>query len=316
MIGDRREEIIDYTLDMLGNRLVQLASDDASKDEIAASFARFSERVDRNEVSPEEIETIAANVLNLSARGALITPEDAQLMLLENGESLPNPATEEASPSGPSKPDNETAKHVYQITTSSGTERPLNMKVFTSQLETMFKVADAARAQSDSMASHVHFTVGEQGVHVVMDSKAGDWVSRPEVVALTGELTDKQLVKWNETLARQQAERNKWLAEQAVRISRMEEALATGQTESNREMTGVDESRLLRAKQIQRLGSMGAIVRLDTTELKLELERVMEDLVLEFGDVLSESAVSIIVEQGISVSGPNMTTSGSVKGNQ
>jgi len=285
-----------------------LASDDASKDEIAASFARFSERVDRNEVSPQELETIAANVLNLSARGALITPEDAQLMLLEQGETLPKPATIGASSDIPPKPDNDQARHVYQFTADAGSERPLDMKVFTEQLATMFKVADAARVQSDSMASHVLFSVGEQGVHVVMDSKAGDWAKRPEVVALTGKLTDQQLVKWNDALAREQELRNK-------RISRVEEVLAAIRTDSNGEVIVTDESRLNRVKQIQRLGSMGAIVRLDTTELQLELKRVMEELALQFGDVLSESALSIIVKEGNADSGLNMTTSDSVKGN-
>ncbi|GEM_PF-1063278 len=316
MIGDRRADIVDYTLDMLGNRLVQLASDDASREEIAASFARFSERVERNEVSSEEIETVAANVLNLSARGAIITPQDAQLVLFEKPSSLPSPATMDASPSGDSKPDNGKPLYTYQIVTETGTEEQLDMKVFTERLETMFKVADAARGESDSIAAHVLFSVGDEGVHVVMDSKAGDWAKRPEVEALTGELTDQQLVKWNDSLARQQEGRNKRLADQASRITAVENAISAGRSTSQRSSDVPEDERLRRIKQIQRLGSMGAVVRLDTMELQIELERVVAELKLEFGDLLQESAMNLIFDHGDSLASPPTKAFVPVKNNQ
>lgn len=90
-----REDVLSYSLDMLRDRLVEMVDDAAGKEAIAARFNDFKEQVLAQEVAPEEVENIAANVLNMSNSGSSITLEQAEMMIRlaseESGTVLPVP---------------------------------------------------------------------------------------------------------------------------------------------------------------------------------------------------------------------------------
>ena len=76
-----RSDILTYTLDTLGSRLVELVDDDDKKASVRNRFAEIKGRVLNKEITPAEVEALAANVLNLSAAGSKLTADEATMML-------------------------------------------------------------------------------------------------------------------------------------------------------------------------------------------------------------------------------------------
>lgn len=78
---EKKHDILAASLDAVRDRLVAMIDDEASRRLVAVRFDRFKERVLANEVPPDEVANVAANVLNLSNSGSTITPEQADLIL-------------------------------------------------------------------------------------------------------------------------------------------------------------------------------------------------------------------------------------------
>lgn len=275
LIGDRREELMDHALDVLGSRLVELSAREDDRDDIARQFALFQERVERDEVSPEMVEAVAANVLNLKARGAVITPEEAELMLFaEPVEPLPSPAT----PPG---------RSVYTVRSPSG--KPASGRELEERLTFMFQLADAVQVQGDSASYHFHFAQDEHGIHVVMDPNAASKLVSGTAKPLFEDMEQKEWVKWQDNLARDQARAEARMKAQVERLSRFESAMA-----------GAPEPPAVRALErwssAQKLAMLGATANMDTSLVNLEISTLLGQLSIEL-DSLEQSAVRVIVRQ-------------------
>ncbi len=280
LIGDRRGDIMDYTLDMLGTRLIELAASDGEKDEIARQFAEFSGRIERDEVSPEVVETVAANVLNLKARGAVVTPEDVELMLFqEPGSALPYPS------------DSVSGIKPYVIAAPATAGASFEMRELPERLATMFEIADAARDRGDASRPPVRFSRDESGVHVIIDSDVA------ETIAIdTREFEGRGWIRWQDDLSEREARRAAAFREQANRLAEAESARAAGF-----ERQYMD--RLQTVKRIQKLAELGATTDLDTLGLYRELDLLFRDIEVDIqasmqglAEGLSASGVSVSVQ--------------------
>ncbi len=78
---NHKEDVLAYTLDVLGERLMEMVDDADTKDVIAKRFADIRNRILDKQVDPADVEILAANVLNLSASGTKLTANEAELML-------------------------------------------------------------------------------------------------------------------------------------------------------------------------------------------------------------------------------------------
>lgn len=281
LIGDRRGELMDHALDVLGSRLVELSAREDDRDDIARQFALFQERVERDEVSPEMVEAVAANVLNLKARGAVITPEEAELMLfVEPSEPLPSPAS---SP----------GRSVYTVRSASG--KPVSVKDLEERLTVMFQLADAVQVQGDSASYHFHFAQDEHGVHVVMDPTAAAKLSSGGTQPLFQNLEQKDWIRWQDNLARDQARAEARMKAQAERLARFES-----------ELEGAPEPPAVRALErwgsAQKLAMLGATANMDTTLVNLEITTLLGQLSIEL-DSLEQSAMRVMVRQATDPTG-------------
>jgi hypothetical protein len=262
LIGDRRGEIMDYTLDMLGTRLVELASGEEEKEQIAQQFAAFSDRVDRKEVSPETIESIAANVLNLRARGAVITPEEAELMLYQEPvRPLPAPGT-------PDSPGTSRA-YAYSISSDSEEVTRVDLQNLGQKMTYMFELADAVHSENHSEPPTIHFNRDEHGIHVVVDPSMSNMFESEDMRALTREMRDKDWIRWQDNLAEQQERNERLFRDQARRLARLDSSRAS-------RFEAGQIRRVDAIKRIQKLAMMGATTDLDTMVLKQDFESLME----------------------------------------
>ena len=265
LIGDRRGELMDYTLDMVGSRLIELADGEEEKDRIANQFARFSERVQRDEVSPQMVEIVAANVLNLRARGAVITPEEAELMLFpEAEEGLPQPA------------DTAYAHALYMWSNTDGPEASgdFDIREFNDRLTSLFELADAVDVRGDSAAFQVRFGMDDSGVHVVLDPR----LTSGNQPALPADLQKKAWVKWQDNLAEQQARTDALIERQASRLADLETTFVI--RHESREAKEVEQW-----SRIQNLARLGATTNLDTVRLNREINALMKRFSVEIDSI-------------------------------
>ena len=282
LIGDRRGDIMEYTLDLMGTRLMELAQGDDEKQEIARQFAAFSERVERDEVAPEVIESVAANVLNLRARGAVITPEEAELMLYPEAVStLPIPA--DSSATVPAPP-------AYSIA-SAGSAVHVDMKELGDRITYMFEFADAVGQHDDSGRTHVRFARDTDGIHVIMDPRVESFFETSSAGDLYSEMSEKEWVRWEVNLAEQQERDAKRLERQAERITVLEN--------SQKSVLEVSQVQRLEAlKRVQKLAMMGATTDLDTLVLYQEMESLLEGLTFELQTIVDTEETDVASQPG------------------
>lgn len=77
-----KQDVLDYSLEFLGKRLVSMVQDENDRAVIESMYARFVERVRAREVATEQIEMVAANILDLSHRSARLDPKQVEVMLM------------------------------------------------------------------------------------------------------------------------------------------------------------------------------------------------------------------------------------------
>lgn len=272
---------MEYTLELVGSRLVELAQGEDEKEDIARQFAAFSDRVERNEVAPEAIESVAANVLNLRARGAAITPEEAALMLYpEPPSALPSPADS-----------SDTQLRTYGYSLASSPTKPVDVSELGDRITYMFEIADAVGKHTDSGESHIRFARDEHGVHVVLDPDVDVFFESSFAEDLYAEVSEKEWVRWETNLADQQERQARRLERQAKRLAALEET----------QMTSLDESearKLDALKRVHNLAMMGATTDLDTLVFHQEMESLIEGLTFEIRTTMDKDVLEAMSSSG------------------
>ena len=202
-----------HSLDGIRNRLVAMVDDVASREAIAAHFDRFKSKVLGQEVSPEEVESMAANVLNLSNSGSTITPEEAELMLDMASSApevtlLPTPEAPEPGvpdptplvPAPPAPPTPLVSPTPAVLPTlrdlSDLGERLETMLIFNVEIE---KVMDEHRDHREEMARHIRYRV-EEGLHVVLDMAMTDEMKQ-RIGREAERLEARMRVVWKQNMA-------------------------------------------------------------------------------------------------------------------
>ncbi|MFQ5628881.1 MAG: hypothetical protein ACE5I1_08980 [bacterium] len=76
-----KEDVLGYSLGLLGDRLLTMVPNEQHKAAIKKMYAKYTEQVRDQKVSPEQVETTAAKILNLSHSNAKLTPDHVQAIL-------------------------------------------------------------------------------------------------------------------------------------------------------------------------------------------------------------------------------------------
>ncbi|HDP98625.1 MAG TPA: hypothetical protein ENN22_05520 [bacterium] len=78
---ESQEIVLEHSLNMLGNRLLAMVPDGAEKGGVKQMYDNFVKQASAREVEPEQVEQVAASILNLSQLDTVITPEQAMAVL-------------------------------------------------------------------------------------------------------------------------------------------------------------------------------------------------------------------------------------------
>lgn len=76
-----RQDALEYSLNLLGKKLLAMVPDTADKQPVQMLYDQFVKQAKYQEISPERIERVAANIMNLSNIDTAITPQQAEAIL-------------------------------------------------------------------------------------------------------------------------------------------------------------------------------------------------------------------------------------------
>ncbi len=93
LVSDRKtkKEVLRPTLEALGEKLFAAVQPDSAKDDLQRDYQDFVKQAEAKEIKPEEIEKIAADILNLSIRDSMISSKDARKILAFREKTPPLP---------------------------------------------------------------------------------------------------------------------------------------------------------------------------------------------------------------------------------
>jgi hypothetical protein len=194
-----KQDVLAYSLELVGDKLVEMSPKDEDKATISAIYDAFKERVLAKEVPPSQVGHIAANILNLDHNGATLTPEQAAAMLEP---SLLTLAVYE-SPGEPTRISVDTDRWVVLG------ERIINVCEFDKKIQ---EVAKAANLEGHRLKDQVHYEC-KDGLRVAVDIKLEHLLTEqlPDDIHL---LEKEALVVWHERMTesiediRQQVEKD------------------------------------------------------------------------------------------------------------
>jgi hypothetical protein len=81
LYNNYKEDVLDYSLNLLGDKLLSMVPNEQDRVAIEKMYAKFTDQVHEQQVPPEQVETIAANILNLSKSNAKLTPDQVEAIL-------------------------------------------------------------------------------------------------------------------------------------------------------------------------------------------------------------------------------------------
>lgn len=300
LIVDRnKEDILAYSLDAIGTRLVSLVDDDVAKRRIALAFESFKSRVANDEVSQEQVELVAANILNLSTSGARITPEDAELILNLNEEALladlpvpasgvgvtaetvgadpaPDPAPEPDPPAAPSAP--ATPGAMAPVRPPSVVR--IDARALASRIEAMVDVAESMERMvpADSVIGKFMIFSPENGLHLQIDPESGRHGIRIDIESIreaaaearAGAAGSSAMVRLDETLAEQQAAWSTFVERQRREMVQFEQNVEVRSAEL--------EMAMERLERLAKLQSQGLYAPFDTARFGVRMDDLMKRL--------------------------------------
>lgn len=268
LFTNNKEDILTYSLDVLGSKLVNMMGDEESKLKVAQAFERFQERVANQEVSSDQIQYVAANVLNLSQTRARISAEEAEILLSD-------PEAVEIAPTSdqPTRSPASDTPRTLPAPVPTVDKKPFNPQDLGKNLETLIRFSEAVDGDDPQTVNMIRFESDQQGLHVVLDPELEKHVKTGMFTVIMRELSDEKRIRWNASLRADVEKRNQWLIEQEKKL----ESLA----EQDRNMSEEQASRVKRFSKMRSLQSKGAIVHIDSTLFAREIEGLMSGIMAE-----------------------------------
>ena len=297
LIGERKNDILSYSLDAIGNRLIELVDDDARKEDVADAFSRFKDRVSSKEVAPEQIENIAANVLNLSTSGAQLSPEEAEMVLdlaLESpADVLPIPqillgelpaATDKVTPVSPPS-----APGTVVISDDQLVKLGSRVTAMVSFAEKMKEMAASDKKVKD-FSKHYHFTF-DDGLRIVVDTMADTVWAHEELRELVSELDREKWVDWRQNLVEERRVRDERIqkVKERISIARRQEGVVVSRLPG-------EWTALVKLERLNRLQELGLVVNMDTALLRMRIDITIREAMKRFEESLEaakEAAVRV-----------------------
>lgn len=286
-LSETDEDLIGNALQSLSAHLLALVPEEGERGEALAAISMMEEKVAKGEMRPEQMERLAANIMNLRSSGASLDGPEAEMMVrmaMDDPAVLPSPASDAAQPPRPAP-----------------APSPEDMEAAAGRVQSMFQLFDDVQkttavgsVEGIGTAPTMRF-YAENGLTVVLDER------------LRSEIGSSRNVR-----RRQNDKRVRWQARLAESLEADQERLAAeASTLARLSASYVDSLEIDSALQLDRLALLkrlragGVMVPAEAESLA---ERTLRQIEREFeirpGRRVSRATVGVGEASGAAVSSP------------
>ncbi len=194
-----KQSVLEYSLDLMGEKLLALVPDGTEKNKLTELYQDFKERATKGNVAPQQIESMAANILNTSNTETELTPQQAE-GILRSAMLAPTPISE-----------------LLYIELGSGeppqlarAPKPERLQFVGKRVKTMFELNEKIyiaikknRVKYHEKARQIHYRV-KDGLNIIMDVSLRSHLDEEEFKNLAEQLKDleqKRVLKWEKDLS-------------------------------------------------------------------------------------------------------------------
>lgn len=202
-LSESEEDLLGKALQSVSNHLLALVPEGQDQGEALAALSIMEDRVARGEVRPEQMERLAASILNLRSSRTTLEPEEAEMlvmMALEDPDVLPSPSdpAPAAAPTPASRAD---------MTAAAG------------RVESMFELwQDVDRRRNESempqTAPPIRF-YADEGLRVVVDERLRSELEGTALVMDDG----TRMLAWQARLAESVEAESERIAEESAMMA-------------------------------------------------------------------------------------------------
>lgn len=215
-----KQSVLEYSLDLMGEKLLALVPAGTEKNKLTELYQDFKERATKGNVAPQQIESMAANILNTSNAETELTPQQAE-GILRSAMLAPTPMSE-----------------LPYIELGSGetpqlasVSKPEILQFVGKRVRTMFELNEKVYVaiKTNALKHHekarqIHYRV-KDGLNIVMDLNLRSHLDEEEFENLTEllkALEQERVLKWEKDLS---VELEKEMAETKKELAALQEPL-------------------------------------------------------------------------------------------
>ena len=194
-----KQSVLEYSLDLMGEKLLALVPDGTEKNKLTELYQDFKERATKGNVAPQQIESMAANILNTSNTETELTPQQAE-GILRSAMLAPTPISE--------LPFIELGSgETPQLASLSKPER---LQFVGKRVKTMFELNEKIyivikknRVKYHEKARQIHYRV-KDGLNIIIDLNLRSHLEEEEFKNLAEQLKaleQDRVLKWEKDLS-------------------------------------------------------------------------------------------------------------------
>ena len=194
-----KQSVLEYSLDLMGEKLLALVPDGTEKNKLTELYQDFKERATKGDVAPQQIESMAANILNTGNTETALTPQQAE-GILRSAMLAPTPISE-----------------LLYIELGSGeppqlarAPKPERLQFVGKRVKTMFELNEKIyivikknRVKYHEKARQIHYRV-TNGLNIIMDVNLRSHLEEEEFKNLAEQLKaleQDRVLKWEKDLS-------------------------------------------------------------------------------------------------------------------
>ncbi|MCH7673858.1 hypothetical protein IH879_02765 [candidate division KSB1 bacterium] len=194
-----KQSVLEYSLDLMGEKLLALVPDGTEKNKLTELYQDFKERATKGDVAPQQIESMAANILNTGNTETALTPQQAE-GILRSAMLAPTPISE-----------------LLYIELGSGeppqlarAPKPERLQFVGKRVKTMFELNEKIyiaikknRVKYHEKARQIHYRV-KDGLNIIMDVSLRSHLDEEEFKNLAEQLKaleQDRVLKWEKDLS-------------------------------------------------------------------------------------------------------------------
>lgn len=191
LMVEMQKDYLNHYIGLLGDKLIALVPESSEKRTLQSFFDDFKQQVENQEVSPEQVERVAAGILNISNLKDSISVTEARAVLRL----------------GRAEPDSQIREKrgiaVVRSKRSSSKESELRWRDLGERLESIYKLDQKIKAMPDSIKPLYRF---DSNLNIVIDDHARALLHQKKFQMMSKEIQELEKEKaliWQENVSKE-----------------------------------------------------------------------------------------------------------------